>query len=70
MYTDTIKIKLKCPKHPRFNPLQGEGSIKGNCGECVALNSLFRLIRQLRVSKSMDGEGLEGEFSIKSFGGG
>lgn len=70
MYNETVKLKLKCPKHVRFNPTQGEGAIRGNCGECLALMSLFRQVAYLRTIKSMDGSGLEGEFSIKSFSGG
>ena len=34
-----IKLKLKgrCPKHPRFNPEIGQGAIRGGCRECPAL---------------------------------
>ncbi len=35
MWKETIKIKLKCPKHPRFNPRRGgRSSIKAGCGFC------------------------------------
>jgi hypothetical protein len=32
-----IKLKGKCPKHPRFNPEIGQGAIRGGCRECLAL---------------------------------
>jgi hypothetical protein len=32
-----MKLKGKCPKHPRFNPEMGQGAIRGGCRECLAL---------------------------------
>jgi hypothetical protein len=32
-----MKVKGKCPKHPRFNPEMGEGAIRGGCPDCSAL---------------------------------
>jgi hypothetical protein len=32
-----LKLKGKCPKHPRFNPELGRGAIRGSCPECMAL---------------------------------
>jgi hypothetical protein len=32
-----MKLKGKCPKHPRFNPEIGQGAIRGGCRECLAL---------------------------------
>ena len=32
-----MKLKGKCPKHPRFNPELGRGAIRGGCRECLAL---------------------------------
>jgi hypothetical protein len=32
-----LKLKGKCPKHPRFNPELGRGAIRGGCSECMAL---------------------------------
>jgi hypothetical protein len=32
-----VKLKGKCPKHPRFNPEIGQGAIRGGCRECLAL---------------------------------
>jgi hypothetical protein len=66
MYHETVKIKLRCPKHPRYNPTQGEGAIRGACGECLALFSLMKGVAALRTIKAMDGEMLEGEFHVKS----
>jgi hypothetical protein len=31
-----MKLKGKCPKHPRFNPEIGQGAIRGGCRECLA----------------------------------
>lgn len=69
MYSETVKIKLHCPKHPRYDPAKGEGAIKGACGECLALFSLAKGVAALKTIKAMDGEGLEGEFRLKSTGG-
>jgi hypothetical protein len=35
-----IKLDLKCPKHPRFNPENGPGAVKAGCWQCEALCSI------------------------------
>jgi hypothetical protein len=38
-----LGIKLKCPKHPRYNPaIGGENEIRGACGFCYALLALWK----------------------------
>jgi hypothetical protein len=32
-----LRVKAKCPRHPRYNPEQGEGLIRGACPHCRAL---------------------------------
>ena len=68
MYTETVKIKLKCPKHVRYDPSRdGLGGIKGGCVECTALWDMFHCVRLLtgynHTSK------LDGSFGLKSSGG-
>jgi hypothetical protein len=38
-FTVRMKLRLKgrCSKHPRYNPEQGEGVIRGGCPHCLAL---------------------------------
>jgi hypothetical protein len=38
-FTVRMKLRLKgrCAKHPRYNPEQGEGVIRGGCPQCLAL---------------------------------
>ena len=42
----TVKFKWKgtCPKHPRYNPDQGENAIRGGCEFCHALLAISRTI--------------------------
>jgi hypothetical protein len=38
MWKETIRIKLKCPKHPRYTPRRGGlGAVKGGCDMCGAM---------------------------------
>jgi hypothetical protein len=32
-----MRLKGKCPKHPGYNPEEGEGAIRGVCPHCRAL---------------------------------
>lgn len=32
-----MKLRGKCPVHPRYNPNLGEGAIRGGCPHCRAL---------------------------------
>jgi hypothetical protein len=38
-FTVRMKLRLKgrCSRHPRYNPEQGEGLIRGGCSQCLAL---------------------------------
>ena len=38
-FTVRMKLRLKgrCSRHPRYNPEQGEGVIRGGCSQCLAL---------------------------------
>lgn len=31
------RLKGKCPNHPRYNPEQGQGAIRGGCQHCLKL---------------------------------
>ena len=38
-----LKITLKCPKHPKYNPEKDrEGGIKGNCKDCYNLFTFWK----------------------------
>jgi hypothetical protein len=41
----TVRMKLRpkgrCAKHPRYNPEQGEGLIRGGCSQCLALYQII-----------------------------
>lgn len=36
-----LRIKLSCPTHPRYNPADGEGAIRGACVYCQSMLSLY-----------------------------
>lgn len=44
-----VKIRFKgaCPKHPRYNPSEGEAGLKGNCIICWGLCDVFMLAQKL-----------------------
>lgn len=44
-----LRIDLKCPRHPRFNPKHGPGAVKGGCIVCFELAALFCAADSLRV---------------------
>jgi hypothetical protein len=46
-HTVKMKVRGKCAKHPRYNPHQGEGAIKGPCKECRALFEVVKAHEQL-----------------------
>jgi hypothetical protein len=35
-------MKVKCPKHPRYNPEDGEGGIVAGCKMCSEMYMLYR----------------------------
>lgn len=41
----SIRAKVKCRKHPKFDPAHGEASIKGGCPACRELLDLWILAR-------------------------
>jgi hypothetical protein len=43
----TLKWKGRCGKHPRFDPEQGEGAIRGGCIRCYALLDIYRQHKRL-----------------------
>ena len=37
-----LKINIACPKHPRYNPVEGElAGIKGGCVLCLEIYRLY-----------------------------
>lgn len=44
-----LRIKISCPSHPRYNPEQGEGAIRGACRMCSAMYQLY--VTSLRVAR-------------------
>lgn len=55
----TIKIRWHgaCPKHPKFNPENGGGAVKGGCLFCLSLVRLYREAASLHEDlKQYDGE--------------
>ncbi len=47
MLTVKVKRKLTCPRHPKFNPEQGEGAIRGGCVACWAICDVYFKALQL-----------------------
>lgn len=43
-YKATVKVKLSCPKHPRFNPARGRGAVVGACKHCDDLCDIYHVI--------------------------
>ncbi len=48
MLTIKIKSKLACPKHPKFNPQEGESGIKGGCIRCFAIHDVWFKLQSLQ----------------------
>jgi hypothetical protein len=49
MYTENVKFKMKCPKHPRFNPQKsGWSGIVGGCYTCGIICEVFSLIEKTK----------------------
>lgn len=59
MKLGTIRFKGKCEKHPRFDPMDGEGAVRGGCRRCLLLLEIFqahgRLVELIRKSKNEAG---------------
>ena len=44
----SVRYKLSCPKHPRYNPESGgEAAIKGGCEICAAMHAAWRKAQQM-----------------------
>jgi hypothetical protein len=44
-----LKLKLRCRKHPRYNPAaKGLGGIRGGCEFCFQLYQLYRSINDMQ----------------------
>jgi hypothetical protein len=44
-----LRLDLKCPKHPRYSPVDGEGAIKAGCVACWELHDLFVRIESIKL---------------------
>lgn len=54
MYKDKLVVKLKCEKHPGFDPLKsGEEAIRGNCTYCHDMLLLSNMIDLARTRMAM-----------------
>lgn len=42
-----LRLKGKCPNHPRYNPELGPGAIRGGCQHCLALYAVTQARDQL-----------------------
>ena len=49
-----LLLALKCPHHPRYNPIAGEIGIKGGCVKCMGLLELYHAY--LTIKRSRFGE--------------
>lgn len=48
-------LKLKCPDHPRYDPITGgQGAIRGACSRCAGLFELW--MAYLTITRSRFGE--------------
>ncbi len=48
----TLRWKGRCSRHPRYDPGEGEGAIRGGCDRCRALLEIYdqhqRLLKLMR----------------------
>ncbi len=43
-----FRLKLKCAKHPRYDPQkQGEGGIKAGCPECQRMLAIAKIAAEM-----------------------
>ena len=50
MYKPRLRITLKCPRHPRYDPSKhGEGAIRGGCRDCSWIWALYRVVEEVQV---------------------
>ncbi len=43
-----IRGRIRCPKHPRFNPASGMGAVKGGCWICAEMVRAHRAAEELQ----------------------
>jgi hypothetical protein len=53
----TLRLRAKCNRHPRYNPVEGEAGIKAGCSTCRELLALYQKAQGLvNASKLFSGE--------------
>jgi hypothetical protein len=51
-----IKLDMKCPKHPMFDPNDGLGAVKAGCWRCQSLCSIqAQATRVMEMVRAYDG---------------
>lgn len=67
-YKGVIRYSAGCRKHPRFNPGQGEGAIRGGCPVCQRLldmqEEVFAFKRRLVAMSEQIAEGVVPERKV------
>jgi hypothetical protein len=43
----TIRFKAKCNRHPKYNPEDGQGAIRGGCAKCQQLFDIYKAYEKL-----------------------
>ena len=43
----TVRWNGRCKRHPRYDPVDGEGAIRGGCQRCMQLLEIYRQHKQL-----------------------
>ena len=55
----TVRFKGRCKRHPRFDPEDGIGAVKGGCKRCDLLVDIYqahlRLTELIRQAKNEEG---------------
>lgn len=46
--TKVTRIRLKCPKHPGYNPEKKGPAFRANCRECWHLWTVYQKVLELR----------------------
>ena len=49
MLKQTVKISLKCPKHPRYNPEVKQQGFHAGCDMCASLWRVYLAAKDLEV---------------------
>lgn len=48
MYKDKVLIKIRCDKHPHYDPDMGEGAIRGGCVGCTTILQIAKSVEKLK----------------------